>query len=412
MLSLESLVDEGNTMFSLEDFLYANLDHLCLELSLEDQADAQKYQHYYSNDVACWNGYVNALCLNTLVKWLQTEPDLPTAILVSPGRSTLPSIWEVVNGSAIELNNVRFVLIPSESSDLETLCVPQEWIDIPSWAGHYYLAVQLHLEDECCWMRVWGFTTYRQVKQGQYDAIERTYSLERSELIENINMLWVAQETCLEVLPVIEPLPRLSQREAKKLLDEVGQPAGISPRLNLPFTQWGALLENETWRHHLYHQRLVPALNQWFSLEDRHLMQAIRMAGWQLYEEVFSTVEEQFLVRRFTTDEKEFSISWVKKLDWDFLPDYCPIALVINLMQKLGHIWIRPQVRPIGAINSKLPEGIKLVILDDLGESVVEKQAGKADNFIQTKPFSGDLGDKFTIKIELGQVKSLHNFVL
>ena len=35
------------------------------------------------------------------------------------------------------------MLIPSEAIDDSELEVPQEWVDIPSWAADYYLAVQI-----------------------------------------------------------------------------------------------------------------------------------------------------------------------------------------------------------------------------------------------------------------------------
>ncbi len=50
---------------------------------------------------------------------------------VYPNFAALPSFWEFVNGTAITVDNLRLVLVPTLAMDEDELRVPQEWVDIP-----------------------------------------------------------------------------------------------------------------------------------------------------------------------------------------------------------------------------------------------------------------------------------------
>jgi len=285
-------------MFSLDKLITTYPKQLWLELSPQAQAQAWQQVHNYSNDVARWRAYVNYLCLHGFVEWLQEEPDLQEEKLsIWPTNDANPSIWEVVNGCAVELGDTRLVLIPSETTDLEQLCVPSEWLDIPSWAADYYLAVQMNLEGDEDWMRVRGFTTYQKLKQGREDKLQRTYSLDSQDLIESLNVLWVGREVCPEEKPTVAPLPNLGAQQAEQLLTQLSKPTPYSPRLTVPFEQWAALLADEQWRQQLYEQRLrqsrvtapsqIPvSLRQW--LEG---VAEVVESGWQAVETLLVPLE-------------------------------------------------------------------------------------------------------------------------
>lgn len=86
------------------------------------------------------------------------------------------------------------------------------------------LAVQVNFDDR--WLRVWGYATHQQLKnEGRYNEVERTYSLEREDLIEDLNIIWVRQKLCAEelenLLSPTSPLPSLSSAEVEKLLAQM-----------------------------------------------------------------------------------------------------------------------------------------------------------------------------------------------
>jgi len=268
-------------------------DQVWLELSPFQLEQTGLSQQEYSYDVARWTAFKNCLALDAFLAWLKAESGVTDQPEVWPSRDDLSSIWEMVNGTAIQLGETRIVLIPHEGIDINEFEVQAEWVDIPSWVADYYLAIQVNPDD--CWMRVWGYATHKKLKQaGQYNSIRRTYSLGREELIEDVNVMWVARELGRDQRAVVKPLPTLSPAQAERLLERLSQKTLYSPRLEVPFEQWAGLLDNDRWRQDLYNRRLgrlapvaAPSqvrvnLSQWF--------QHIYETGWQTLEEVLSTL--------------------------------------------------------------------------------------------------------------------------
>lgn len=257
----------------------ANPNQLYLEIPTPIRPSNQSY----STPSSRWNAYLNQICLDAVLPWLQEEFD-PQA-KISSSRLALPSYWEFVNGVAITLSGTRFVLIPSETIDIDEMRVPQEWIDLPSWTADYYLGVQVEPDEG--WARVWGYATHQQLKmRGHYDASDRTYSINEEETIADISVLWVARQLGLEeaTKAAIPPLPNLSVAQAENLLQRLGNPAVINPRLAIPFTLWGALLEHSGWRDRLYQKRLGRQ-EQWSMLQwlQSGVSEIAGQLGWERF---------------------------------------------------------------------------------------------------------------------------------
>ncbi|KYC42473.1 hypothetical protein WA1_21145 [Scytonema hofmannii PCC 7110] len=235
--------------------IYPN--QLWLNLSQELQKEAWQQSQLHSNAAARCQAYLNYLCLKTFVPWLEAWLKEANQVQGSISDTTWDSLWEFVNGTPIELEGMRLVLIPNETSDLEEFAVPCEWVDIPSWRKDYYLAVQINLgESEQSWLRVWGFASYEKLKQqGIYDESDRTYYINQEVLAEDFTqMLLVPQQ---DTNPHAEEPPlQLSVKVAQELLVQLSKPGIYLPRLAVPFDQWAALLTNEQWRQQLYNQRL------------------------------------------------------------------------------------------------------------------------------------------------------------
>jgi hypothetical protein len=192
-----------------------------------------------------WQNYLNQVALAVFLPWLQAEEDATAKTQWQ--QSVQADIWEVVNGTAIAIQDAKLVLIPSEADDLGELRVPQEWIDLPSWTADYYLAVQVNVD--AGYVRVWGYATHQQLKQGSLNHSDRTYSLTDEELIGDLNALWVARTLCPDEVTqaVIEPLAELAPSQADSLIERLGNPAQLLPRLAVSFATWGALLQNPHW---------------------------------------------------------------------------------------------------------------------------------------------------------------------
>lgn len=228
-----------------------NFDQLYLEIP---PLATELPSHLFSTPGACRRAEINQRCLDAFLPWLREEQ--ATIPNVWTRKEALPSFWEFVNGTAISLDTIRLVLIPTEAIDLSELRVSQEWVDIPNWAADYYLYVQVNLAED--WIRVVGYITHQRLKViGTYEASDRTYCVNSADLIADLNLLWIARQFCPnETLRAeISPLPILPQSQAENLLKRLGNPDLIFPRLEIPFELWGSLLTHGGWRQRLYEKR-------------------------------------------------------------------------------------------------------------------------------------------------------------
>jgi hypothetical protein len=241
-----------------------------------------------SNAPSRWQNYLNQVALAVFLPWLQGEED-PTAKAQNQATEQA-AIWEVVNGTAIAIKDAKLVLIPSEADDLGELRVPQEWIDLPNWAADYYLAVQVNVD--AGYVRVWGYATHQQLKQGSFNQSDRTYSLSDDELIGDLNALWVARALCPNEVTqaAIEPLPELATAQADKLIERLGNPAQLLPRLGVSFATWGALVQNPSWCRRLAATRRgVPTKTPVLQWLKQGLSELSTEFGWRQIELSFST---------------------------------------------------------------------------------------------------------------------------
>ncbi len=133
-----------------------------------------------------------------------------------------------------------------------------------------------------------GYTTHHQLKtEGTYDDRDRTYCLDADDLVQDINLLWIAHQVGLEepLQSIINPLPPLPLVQAENLLRRLGNPDLVFPRLAVPFHRWGALLEHGGWRQQLYEMRQgwpeQRSIRQWLQTGVSNLAQQM---GWQQIE--------------------------------------------------------------------------------------------------------------------------------
>ena len=254
-----------------------------LQLPIADNFSSQFWHQAevtYASGGSRWQAALNQACLEGCLTWIQAERDPKAQAWVKA--ASRPSFWEIVNGAAIELNGSRLVLIPTPAIDFAELRVPQEWVDLPTWAGDYYLSIYVNLDDGE--IQVLGYTTHQQLKQqGQYNPIDRTYSCDRDLLIPDLNVLWLSRKLCPTAIlrAQIDPLPLIPLAQAENLIERLGNASQLRPRLAVPFPLWGALIEHGGWRQQLYRHRLnLPeqwSMSQWFQSEISTLGQQL---GW------------------------------------------------------------------------------------------------------------------------------------
>jgi hypothetical protein len=259
----------------------AELTQPLMQLSETVQQQLWQDGQSFATPQARYQAYLNQLCVEAVLPWLQTVFSAPARPW--PNRAALPSFWEIVNGVPLSVGGKRLVCLPSEAIDLSELCVPQEWVDCPSWVADYYLAVQV--EPDQGWVKVWGYCNHQMLKQrGQFDSGDRTYRLDETELITDMGVLKVAQQLCPNesTRSPVSPLPQIPQSQADKLLQRLGKSSLLTPRLDIPFALWGALVEHGGWRKRLYELRSGQpeqwSIRQWIAQGISEIGQQL---GWQ-----------------------------------------------------------------------------------------------------------------------------------
>lgn len=142
-------------------------------------------------------------------------------------------------------------------------------------------------------------------------------------------------------------------------------------------------------------------LKQWF--------ENIFEVGWQEIEAVLGTQPANLVLSLRSIPE---ACLWRGKLiDLGIEHQSQSVVLVVALTpeneQKMG---ILVEVHPKRG-QTYLPPHLQLMLLDNLGEAVMEAQARSANSYIQLQ-FSGSQGEHFSVKVTMGDVSVIENFVI
>lgn len=420
-------------MFSLRELSTAYPEQLWLKLSVELQEKAWQRSQCHSNATARCNAYLNDLCLNTFVSWLkawleeeqpaeESSTFQPSCISIFP-ESSLPSLWELVNGSVIELGKIRLALIPSESNDLEEFCIPQEWVDLPSWRADYYLAVQVSVDNQNeSWMRLSGYVSHQNLKKkGIYDESDRAYYIAQQDLAEDLTMMLLELEPVLNKEIQVESASNLSKETASNLLEKLGKSSVYFPRIAVSFEQWAALLANEQWRQELYERRLgqfvAAAAHKQISINLGQWFQEVFEAGWQSLDTLLNTGSGNLAFsfrqsRPSVTEVRKVFVEGIKLIDLGMELENQSVALLVGLAPETEQrVGIRVQLYSAGG-KTYLPSNIKLILLSQSGATLQEYKARTQDSLIQLKRFTCPMGKCFSVKVALDDFSITEDFVI
>jgi hypothetical protein len=88
-----------------------------------------------------------------------------------------------------------------------------------------------------------------------------------------------------------------------------------------------------------------------------------------------------------------------------------PVALIVHFTKESENKRnILLQVHPGGG-KTYLPPDVELIVLDDTGGVFLEARSRSADNWIQLE-FRGEPGERFSVKVALGDASIMEDFVI
>lgn len=381
--------------------LYTENTEILLELS-SNLLDPGQYSGL--SESHRWRSRLNRSCLEAVLDWLHGE-GMSQAQAVFSEKERL-ALWELFDGSAIAIANTRIIIIPSEAIDNEELRVPQEWLDLADWTGDYYLAAQVNPDEQ--WVRLWAWTTHNQLKtQGNYDPRDRTHSLGLEALYSDLSGLWVAQELgCTATQAQVAALPDLEAIHAENLIERLGKPEVVFPRREVPFSLWGALLQNEQWRDRLLRKRLGQPQPSQPIISLRDWWENSAIAGWQRLEN--SAFATPAMARR----DRAVSGTMIRRLKVMTIATTPPQAVALLMSvgatedERLG-VSIRLHPQPG---RDLIPPGITLELLSLSGEPFKTVTARDRDNAIQIPRFKCPPGFNFAVRVKLDGVEEVEYF--
>lgn len=150
----------------------------------------------------------------------------------------------------------------------------------------------------------------------------------------------------------------------------------------------------------------VVHLTQW--------LQNVFETSWQTVESVLNPLTFSFRKANGSGSDSEYQDPHVRRaklIDLGMqLAGHC-IALVVELRPESEQKFdVLLQVHPAGS-QIFLPPLLQLIVLDETGTIFLEAKARRADNYIQLQ-FKGTPGERFSVKVALGEVSFTESFVI
>lgn len=376
-----------------------NSNNLWLEISEGIQQQTWQESNSLTTQGDRRRAYLNLLCQKVILPYILLE--CPSAKL----EKNQTEFWQLgVNGTIINIEDRRLMIIPSETFDLDEFRIPQEWIDIPELAADYYLAAQIDTEEGI--IRLWGYTTHKTLKErGSYSRRDRSYFLERNDVTEDINSLWLIRKYFPDepTRLSIESLPQLSLDNLDRLLDNLGNREVIFPRRAVSFEEWGVIFANHNWRKMLIERRTSQPQTE---LKSVNLSQWLKNAfeeGWQTIDNLLTTQQAGLAFSR------NINITRGREIDLGIQLEKQSVALIVKLDSENEE-----EVNILIQVHSReqrhLPEGVQLIIGDESKETVLDATSREEDNWIQLK-LSAELGEKFYVTVAYKETKVTQEFV-
>lgn len=357
---VSSPVNSNDFKLLMPEIIWLESEHFNRAIELLTQVKSEAHK---------WETYLNALALIGFEEWLIEQ--IPEKI-VNRYTNSIKSICH------LNVGDFKLYLIATEHLLDEVVNVPQDAIEQPDLAAHFYVVLEVLEEQEQVIFR--RFLRYDQLvnylRRSNLQLLKDSfYQLPLSLFDAEPNDLVVY---CRKLEPTAIPLPISSTTSQVAV-------AHITPSTpELP----GYLKETRT------------KLSQW--------LQGVFDEAWLAIDALISPAANLGLSIRNT----EEGTTRCKLIDLGMQLGNQTVALLVAIAQEAQEkLRISIQLHPTGG-QRYLPPLLKLTLLSQAGQSLQEVTSRVQDNYIQLKPFKGESGKRFSIEVSIRNVSLKEDFEL
>lgn len=359
-----------------------------LEITPEVKAQGIKQCVKYPHSEEGYQYLLNYVTATTIRSWLITE--LGGNPVVSSSSS-----WQFVNGIGIELRGIRYIVIPDENIDRTFFNIPREWLEIPGWAGDFYLGATVDLENNE--IELWGFTEFNTIKSATVDYQDQNYQLAKEHLDANLNLLLTQRHFNIPVQTrLISPIKNLTPERIKFLTDRLALASVIAPRLTLPFADWLSLLHNYKTLEQLSQIRGNGTPKNRINLRD--WLANIFPTEWQEPTFAYALRGEEgkiSRVRRLILTEREMQFEF-----------YLVLSLIKVTTDRVSILF---QLFPLEL--ETLPE-LQIQIIDGEGNLIQQSTTNGTESMLKLRRFTGNIEDEFVLKLQYQNQEFMEAFII
>jgi hypothetical protein len=133
--------------------------------------------------------------------------------------------------------------------------------------------------------------------------------------------------------------------------------------------------------------------------------------GWQTVDTLLGQPKSVLSFRRAATVDSQIVAGQVQRAKLlSLLPEQAPVVLVLDCKPGIEQRLFCAQVHPL-ASEAHLPANLQLTVLDELAQPILEVRSRPVDDYVQLQ-FSGHLGERFSLRITMGEVSVTEQFVI
>ena len=335
-----------NSKFLLPKIILLELEHFKQAREISENVVEQAHQ---------WQTYLNVLASVGLEKWLRER--IPDKLVNRDIQKIEPTCY-------LNVGDFKLCLLANEYLLDEVVNIPQDAIEQPELAAHFYIVIEVDEEQEQVIIR--GILRYDELVN----------------YLRRNNLQWLGNGCYQLPLSLFDAEPNHLLLYCRKLeATAIPLPVAIGLLGVMP----SSTKTEEKLPRYLKETRTK--LSQW--------LQDIFDETWQNIDALSSTETNLAL----STRNAQLNAKRGKLIDLEMQLGCQTVALLVTILQEIQEkLNVSIQLYPTSG-ERYLPPNLKLTLLSKAGKTLQEVTSRSQDNYIQLKSLKGEPGKRFSIEV-------------